>query len=378
EPLGCGARLGVHVLVRAELLRQRGLVGAAGDRDGPKAHLRGELDRQVAEAANALDRDGVSGAGAAVAERVEGGDAGAEQRAGFHRPQRLREARHRLAGDDHVLRVPAVIADPGDPLLLAVDEQSAATGAALEAVAAVPADAHPVPRAPGGDAGADGVHPAGDLVAGDPWQREAGEPAGLHEHVAVAHPARLDLDPHLAGAGLRDLAGHHFERSTRLRHLDRLHLRHHPSLRTARAEHGPRGAPKIARGARWDKPDGTALADSRDPALLPRPGVEAAHPLQVPSLALLLTNLQPQRSTASPRAEEEDPAHTMNPMGAFWAEGIRGPPRTARSPSAELPRDEDGGMGRSGAGAGSPARHGPPQMQHARRRSAAQMSILSS
>ena len=88
----------VDVVVRAELPGERLLVGAARDRDGAEAHLRGELHAEMAEAADAEDGDQVARPRAAVAQRVEGGDAGAQQRRRLGRLSSVGDARQRLAG----------------------------------------------------------------------------------------------------------------------------------------------------------------------------------------------------------------------------------------------------------------------------------------
>jgi hypothetical protein len=76
-----------------------------------------------------------------VAQRVVGGDAGAQQRPGVlvgevvgHRGQRARL-------DHHVVGIAAVHGDSGDLHVLAVDEIAAATPLAVAAVAAKPAEA---------------------------------------------------------------------------------------------------------------------------------------------------------------------------------------------------------------------------------------------
>ena len=61
------------VLLLAQRLRQDGDLGA---------HRVGDLDGHVAEAAEADDGDLLAGAGAPVAQRRVGGDAGAQQRRG--------------------------------------------------------------------------------------------------------------------------------------------------------------------------------------------------------------------------------------------------------------------------------------------------------
>jgi hypothetical protein len=71
--------LAVDVRRGTELPGERFLIHAAGDRDGFESHLRGELNSQVAEATNAQYGHEIAGARAAVAQRIESGDAGAHQ-----------------------------------------------------------------------------------------------------------------------------------------------------------------------------------------------------------------------------------------------------------------------------------------------------------
>src|SRR5207249_5722873 len=132
-----------------------------------------------------------------VAERVVRGDAGAQERPGLGGVELLRDARHRRLLDDGVLGVASVEADAGDLRLHAVEEEPAPAGVALEAVTAVPADAGAIALLPRGHVRPDGVDAPGDLVTGNARQRHAGEPARLHDGVAVADAARLDLDPNL-------------------------------------------------------------------------------------------------------------------------------------------------------------------------------------
>ena len=77
--------LAVEIEMGAEVAGQRFLFLAAGDGDGVKTHLGGELHAEMAQSANAENRDQIAGRGAAFAQGVEGGDAGAEQRRGFDR-----------------------------------------------------------------------------------------------------------------------------------------------------------------------------------------------------------------------------------------------------------------------------------------------------
>ena len=89
---------------------------------------------------------------AAVAQRVEGGDAGAEQRRGFDGIERVGHGGDRFPGRDHIFGVAAVVADAGPLFIDAVDEIAATALQAGEVVAAVPADADSLSFFPGGDA----------------------------------------------------------------------------------------------------------------------------------------------------------------------------------------------------------------------------------
>src|SRR5438105_5672574 len=229
QPFGRGDLLGVHVLVRSQVPGQVLLVGAARDGDGAEAHVGGELEREVAEAADSLHGHRVSRPGAAVAKRVVGGDAGAEERGRLERGELVRNARHRFGGRHHVLGVPAVVADSGDLRLLAIDEEPLPAGRASEAVAAVPTDAHALAGLPSGHPGPDGVDASGDLVPGHARQLEPGEGASLDHRVAVTDATCLDLDADLSRSRLGDLPVHQLERCPGLRNLDGLHGRHRSS-----------------------------------------------------------------------------------------------------------------------------------------------------
>ena len=101
-------RLAVDVDRRAQLAGERLLVLAAGDADRVKAHLRGVLDAEVAEAAQAEHGDDVARPGAAVPQGVERGEAGAHQRGRLDGRQVGGHQRDRAGGGDHVLAVAAV------------------------------------------------------------------------------------------------------------------------------------------------------------------------------------------------------------------------------------------------------------------------------
>ena len=82
----------------------------AGDADGVKAHLRGVLDAEMAEAAQPEHGDDVARPRAAVPQRVERGEPGAHQRGRLDGRQVGGHQRDRAGGGDHVLAVAAVIA----------------------------------------------------------------------------------------------------------------------------------------------------------------------------------------------------------------------------------------------------------------------------
>ena len=77
---------------RPELLRERRVFGAAPDGRDPVTKLVRELNSEVTQTADALHRDKVAGESAAVPQRVEGGNARAEQRRGFGVTQTFRYA----------------------------------------------------------------------------------------------------------------------------------------------------------------------------------------------------------------------------------------------------------------------------------------------
>ena len=88
----------------------------------------------MAEAADAVDGDDVARARAGVAKRVEGGDAGAQQRRRFDRVEIVRHMRDGGSKGDHVGRIAAVAGDAGR-----VMDVLAGEGVVAPAVAAIAA-----------------------------------------------------------------------------------------------------------------------------------------------------------------------------------------------------------------------------------------------
>ena len=138
--------------------------------------------------------------------------------------------RDRAGGGDHVLAVAAVVGDAGDLAAHAGEELPAAAGVAIAAVAAVPADAHPLARLPSGDAGADRVDHPGHLMAGDARVLDSREEPLLGDRIAVADAAGLHPDPHRPGTRLRDRPLDDLEGAVGAGDLRDTHHRHVDSL----------------------------------------------------------------------------------------------------------------------------------------------------
>jgi hypothetical protein len=79
----------------------------------------------------------------------------------------------------------------------------------------MPTDSDPVPDFPRVGVCADAIDHAGDFVPGRSRIDDPREDAFLGEHVAMAHAARLDLDPDETGRRLLRWTIDHFEISTR-------------------------------------------------------------------------------------------------------------------------------------------------------------------
>src|SRR5882762_5565492 len=180
----------------------------------------------MAQSADALHGDEIAGTRARVAERIENGDAGTEQRRGFGSGEFFRDRSHRLSGGHHVFLVAAVVSDSGDFFVLAVNKVAAAAGIAGEIMTAVPSDADALAGLPVRYVGADGVDAAGDLVSGNARILDAGPIAFLYERVAVADAAGLDFDPDLVAGGIGNVSLDEFEITAGLADLDSFHFRH--------------------------------------------------------------------------------------------------------------------------------------------------------
>ena len=160
--IACGA---IDVGVRAELLRELGLVGPARDGDCVEAHPRRVLHAEMSEPANAVHRDEIAGARAAVPQRVEGRHPRAHERASIHEGETIGDVRERLLRHDNVLGVAAIPRDPGHLRIdQARDEVAATARIAVAAAPAVPTDADAVTRLPSGHIGPERIDHPGSLV----------------------------------------------------------------------------------------------------------------------------------------------------------------------------------------------------------------------
>ena len=204
-------RLAVNVMHRAKLAGERLLILAARDGDGLEAHFGGVLRAEMAETAEAEDGDEIAGARAAVAQGVEGGDAGAHERRGIGGREVIGHERDADGGGDHVIRVAAIEVDAGDLVVHGAGEEIAAAAIiAMATMLSMPADADALAGFPFRNACANGVNDADDFMARDAGILDAGKQAGLGDGIAVANAAGLDFDADGAGTGLGNVAFDNF------------------------------------------------------------------------------------------------------------------------------------------------------------------------
>jgi hypothetical protein len=181
-----------------------------------------ELERHVAKTTEPDDAHALARLHVPVPQRRVRRDAGAEQRGRAGRIEVRRHAeREGLVHHDAV--GVAAVGDAAGVLVAAVVGEDGAAGAELleivPALAAGPARVHEAAHGGGvahlepGDLVADAGHAAEDLVAGDGGPRGALPLAAHGVQVGVADAAVLDLDLHVARAGLAALEGEGGERT---------------------------------------------------------------------------------------------------------------------------------------------------------------------
>ena len=159
------------------------------------------------EAADAVDGDEIAGAGPGVAQSVEGGDAGAEQRRRFDRDRdRPAHARPRTHGRSYAWRSRRRGSPRSGRLhVLAGESGVAPAAAAIAARAAEPADAGARADAPALDALADRVDDADHLVAGNARvldARQQGLGPSPHRCGRRRRPGRECAFPHGPATGM--------------------------------------------------------------------------------------------------------------------------------------------------------------------------------
>src|SRR5215831_19240020 len=152
----------------AELPGEVALVLPASDCDSSETHLGCKLHTEMAETAQPMYRDQIRGNRAAVAERVEGRDAGTEQRSGIGCRQLIRHACQGARWHHDIIRVTAVDHNARDKHVAAGDEIPAPAGFAPSAVSSEPADSDALAFGPPFYTGADRVYHTCDLVPRNP------------------------------------------------------------------------------------------------------------------------------------------------------------------------------------------------------------------
>ncbi len=158
----------VDVMHRSQLFRERFLIFPARDRHGLETHLGRELDAEMTKTADPEDRDQIARSRAAVAQRIECGDAGAHERRALDRRQIFRHERERRRRRDHVFRVTAVERNPGrEQRDLTGKEITAPARIAMSAMPGMPADANSLPRFPFVNARSDRVDQSDDFMSGN-------------------------------------------------------------------------------------------------------------------------------------------------------------------------------------------------------------------
>jgi len=157
----------------------------------------------MAEAAHAEHRDEIARTRAAPSERVEGGDASADERGSLLPRQSVRDPSQRGRGRDQEIGIATVVGDSGNLRRDAAgDEVPSPAGIAVSAVSAVPADPDAIFDRPARHLAAQRVDRSRNLV---PRNARVGDARPLpfdRQVIAVADAARLDAYPDLPGTGL--------------------------------------------------------------------------------------------------------------------------------------------------------------------------------
>src|SRR5262249_48911462 len=97
---------------------------------------------------------------------------------------------------------------------------------AMPAIAAVPADAHPLAGLPVGNAGTDRINHPRYLMTGNPWKLNPRKKALLGERIAVADATSKNFDPDRSRGRCGDRPLNDFERTFGARDLGDTHGSH--------------------------------------------------------------------------------------------------------------------------------------------------------
>src|SRR5882672_12485627 len=165
----------------------------------------------MTQPAHSVDRNHISRPRAGIAKRVKSSDPRAQQRCRFVEGNAIGQSDNRLFRSDHVFLIAAIVSNPANLLVLAQPKISPAAGFALETMPAVPAHADPLTLLPDRHAYAASVDHYSNLVARNARILNPRPIAFLHQRIAMANTAGLDLNTHLPRTGLRNLPLHNFK-----------------------------------------------------------------------------------------------------------------------------------------------------------------------
>ncbi len=178
----------------------------------------------MSEAADAEDRHQVARPSSAVTQRIECGDARAQQGSGVSGCQIIGNVSQGVRRRDHVFGVTAVISDSWHPQLDAGYKISTAAGIAMAAVSPMPADACALASLPADDIRPHGVDNAGNFVAWDARILNSREQSHHSEGIAVANATCLHFDADFVASRLWNFALYQFQRGIWLTYLHGSHV----------------------------------------------------------------------------------------------------------------------------------------------------------
>src|SRR5215471_10581202 len=180
----------------------------------------------MTKAANSLNSNKVAWQGTRMTQRVEGGDSGTHERRSFSGIKRFRHAGKCLHRRNHEFLVAAVITHSANQSVHAVDEIPSPALETRAILPAMPADTNTFARLPTGYTGAELIDHSSYFMSRHSGIRNAGKDSLLGNEIAVTDSARLNANPDLSRAGLRNLTLHNLKIRPRLRYLHCFHFCH--------------------------------------------------------------------------------------------------------------------------------------------------------